>query len=178
MNYYSLLSFFASIFYAGLGIWVFSANKKGTPNRLFLFLSSCLFFWSFGNTFIYPETNRKMLEIWVRVAAPGWCIFPSLAIHFALLLTKRVRFKSFHIMYLFIYFPACFFTILAFLGKITPIDFINIAGNTYEIRNHNSLLGILYLFYNFSFMVTTLLICLIWRTKYANLVEKKRSYSL
>ena len=175
MNYYSLISFYASIFFAWLGRAVYIENKKGALNLLFLLISLCLVIWSFGNTFIYPETDRKVLDMWARIAAPGWCIFPALAIHSALRLTKAVKDNRFHFFYIFIYIPAVLFTILALTGQIIPIDYKHIGGNTYEIRNPYSFWGLLYLVYNFSFLLITMSIVLYWKAKHANLIEKKQS---
>ena len=174
MNYYSLLSFFASIFYAWLGISVYIENKKGSLNRIFLILSLSLFIWAFGNTFIYPETDRNKLEIWVRIASLGWCLFPTLAIHFALHLTKAVKDNRFHIIYIFIYSPAVLFVILALAGRITPIDFVHIGGTTYEIRNYHSVWSLMYIVYIFSFLFSTIAVVFYWKIKHASIIEKKQ----
>ncbi len=176
MNYYSLLSFFASIFYIWLGVTVYRENKNGILNRIFLLLNISLVLWALANTFIYPETDRNNLDFLERIAALGWCLFPSFAFHFALRFTKTISDNKFHLIYIFNYTPPVIFIILAMAGIILPTDYIQIRGNTYEIRDNKNLWGLLFLIYNFSYLLLTMIITLIWHNKRISYVEKKQAF--
>ncbi|HEY9765278.1 MAG TPA: histidine kinase N-terminal 7TM domain-containing protein, partial [Chroococcales cyanobacterium] len=93
MSLFSLLSFFAFLVYLTLGIQVHRLDKKARLNGIFFALCLALAIWAFSTTFLFSAPNKETCWFWYRLSAFGWCLIPSLLLHFFLQLTSSKKMK-------------------------------------------------------------------------------------
>lgn len=94
MNPFSLLAFFAFVVYAYFGVYVWRRGPSARLNRSFALLCACFAYWAGCFTFIYPAATKDLAWTLYRVAAPGWCLLPGVALYFVLVASRSPVVRS------------------------------------------------------------------------------------
>lgn len=163
MNLISAVSIITCCVYLYIGFYVFSMEKRSKINKLFMLLCIGMAIWSFAYAFVYV-TNEKQY-IWMKISAIGWCTFSSFVLHLVLLFTENKLGKK-KIVEVLLYFPsALFFYISVFLYRKNSLppkfvqDFFNIGD----------------FIYHFSFLLTSIILIVIWGMKANNIRKIKQA---
>jgi diguanylate cyclase (GGDEF)-like protein/PAS domain S-box-containing protein len=88
MNPYALLplcGFFANVVMA---IWVLARNPRSNANRLYALLGAATAYWSIVKFARWLVDDLEAARLLFAVSAPGWCLLPSLYLHFVIAYTR------------------------------------------------------------------------------------------
>lgn len=113
----SLAYYFVFLVYLSLGIYVFSLNRKETPNRIFSLICLSLCIWSFCFSMQNFSKNPPQALFWGKIASFGWSFFYSLIVHFALIITRKEKLLRRPLTYLLLYLPALINQYFFFFAK-------------------------------------------------------------
>ncbi len=109
MEYDTLLSiilYIGGCFYLFFGISGITSNFKSRTNRLFLYLTLLMSFWSLTLSIAISAPTEESSIFWMSMTVFGRGIFFSLLLHFIILLTKTTtRFKYKRLLISLIYLP-------------------------------------------------------------------------
>lgn len=172
MNFYALLSFCTSILYLLMGIYILRLDFKAGANRVFAILSFCFFIWAFSYSFIYTETNTKILWTWYRISMAGWCLIPFIALFMAYRLTKKSALPYW--LHVLLFIPPIALIIKGFSGVLLADGFIMINGTNYEILNTQSPWLWFYIAYYFSYMLGSFIVLFVNYCTTKNTLAKKQ----
>lgn len=86
---YAHLFFFSSMVYLYLSVLSWRLNSRAHLNRIFSAFTLVLSVWAFAYTFMLLAPDSETALFWRRVAAPGWCTFYAMFLHFVLVLTGK-----------------------------------------------------------------------------------------
>jgi diguanylate cyclase (GGDEF)-like protein/PAS domain S-box-containing protein len=88
MNPYALLplcGFFAN---AIMGTIVLARNPRSSANRLYALLGIATAYWSIVKFARWMVDDLQAAQFLFAVSAPGWCLLPSVYLHFAIVFTR------------------------------------------------------------------------------------------
>lgn len=165
MIFLSASSMFAVFIYCFIGIFAFQQNPKSAIHRIFLCLCISYAIWSFGYAFVYLLDDKYAISIWNKLAAIGWCSFSALSLYLVLLITEHPIIKN-QLVRLAIFLPGLFFFYLA-VFQFGP-----------EITTPHSISKVFYIgdfLYNFSYLLTSIILLLVWGIKSPTIRVKKQS---
>jgi PAS domain S-box-containing protein len=94
VNPFSLLAFFAFVVYVYFGVYVWRREPSARLNRSFVLLCACFAYWAGFFTFIYPAATKDLAWTLYRIAAPGWCLLPGVALYFVLVASRSPIVRS------------------------------------------------------------------------------------
>ncbi len=158
MNYesiFSALSLIAVYVYLHVGLSAYKHNSKSNINRFFLLLCISYAIWSFAYAFAYLATNKSVFSIWNKISALGWCSFSAITLYLVLLITDSKIAKRRSIQAV-IFLPAIIFLYMTvFLfgeGINTPI----LISKIFSIGDF---------LYNFSFLLASIILIIVWGAK-------------
>jgi len=152
---FSALSFVAVFIYVYVGIFTFRQSKNSKIHRMFLALCFSYGIWSFAYAFAYVSIDKYVFMYWNKIAAIGWCSFSAITLYLVLLITDNNLSRKKPIIGL-VFSPAVFFFVLAvfFFGE--------------GIKTTKLLSKIFYIgdfLYNFTFLLLSIIILLLWGLK-------------
>lgn len=133
MNVLSLLAFASGMVSLGMGIYLYRMDSRSILTRISLLITGLSAVWCFGYSFLISETDRSMMELWYRVALPGWVMPPSMMVHFSLVLTRGWRITGHPVAGTVIYLPMILFLVRGMTGTLVVADFIHGPYGTYEV---------------------------------------------
>jgi len=116
VNIFAWLSLGASISSLCLGVIVYSFNRKGTLNKLFLLASVATFFYMFTTVMMWISSNFAAASFWNKMGTI-WPFSEALVLNFALVFTgsKWIRNK---LNYAVLYLPAVAFWLIDILTNL------------------------------------------------------------
>jgi len=82
INPYAIPNFVSAIFSIGIGIFVFTRNKKSKVYISFLFLTLAVFIWQLGTFLLLLAPNTKQALFWCRFVYIGAIFIPVTTFHF------------------------------------------------------------------------------------------------
>ncbi|MGE5372576.1 MAG: ATP-binding protein [Solirubrobacterales bacterium] len=146
MNLFSLMSFFALLFYLYVGFYVIRSDSRSLANRVFLMLCFSFAIWAFAYTFIYPETDPATRWMWYRISALGWTTFPALVFHFDLAMVRSPLLKRRW------FLPALYIPVLLLLyksqtGILVAYDFVQTPLGAVELQVSGSVWNLCFVGY-------------------------------
>jgi len=110
MGYVSLITLLSSVIYIYLAIYAARMKPTTRLNRIFVALCLACAWWAFCIAIMFPAPTFQTAWFWFRLSAPGWCIGPTLLLHFTLVLTEgRDHLRKSKIIPL-LYLPSLIFT--------------------------------------------------------------------
>ncbi len=165
MIFLSASSMFAVFIYCFIGIYAFKQNPKSTIHRLFLCLCISYAIWSFGYAFVYLLEDKFAISIWNKIAAIGWCSFSALILYLVLLITEQEIIKN-RLVKLIIFIPGIFFFYMAVFLFGPDIKTPYIISKIFYIGNF---------IYNFSYLLASMVLLLLWGRKSKRVRIKKQS---
>jgi len=110
MGSVSLITLLSSIVYIYLAIYAARLKPATRLNRIFIALCLACAWWAFCIAFMFPASSFKVAWLWFRMSAPGWCIGPTLLLHFTLVLTENRDNVKKPLIRSFLYLPSLIFT--------------------------------------------------------------------
>ncbi|MDO4720846.1 MAG: EAL domain-containing protein [Peptostreptococcaceae bacterium] len=139
----SLAYYFVFLIYLSLGIYVFSLNRKETPNRIFSLICLSLCIWSFCFSMQNFGKNPPQALFWGKIASFGWSFFYSLILHFALILTQKEKLLRRPLAYLLLYLPALINQYFFFFAKDSSrrYEYVYAPFGWTDIRSRSGLLS-------------------------------------
>lgn len=149
--------------YLFVGVYGYNLEPKAKINRLFLILCISMSIWSFAYAFVYVTLEQQY--IWMKISAIGWCSFSSFILHLVLLFTENKLAKSKAITVI-LYIPSVLFfymSVFLFYNGLGPSKWIT---DFFYIGNF---------IYNFSFLLTSIVLVGIWGIKAENMRRKKQA---
>ena len=163
MIFLSASSMFAVLIYCFIGMYAYLQNPKSTIHKIFLGLCLSYAIWSFGYSFVYLLDDKNAISMWNKIAAIGWCSFSALSLYLVLLITENRIIKStFRFM---IFIPGMvFFYMTVFLFGPT-LDTPLLVSNIFYIGDF---------IYNFSYLLASIVILLLWGMRSNSLRTKKQ----
>jgi PAS domain S-box/diguanylate cyclase (GGDEF) domain len=165
---FSVLSLFAVVIYACIGIYTFTQNSKSIVHKVFLLLSTSYAIWSFAYSFAYISHDKYIFSFWNKISAIGWCSFSALTLFLVLLITENSIIKN-RIVRILIFLPAGIFFYLAIFLFGEGIRTSELVTNIFYIGDF---------LYNFSYLLISILSLLIWGLKSNNNRIKKQAFIL
>ncbi len=148
MTKYVFISYAAAVVYIYLGIYVYRLAPESRLNRLFLVICSLWAWWSLTYAMVFPAANTDDVWFWYRLSALGWCNFPGVTSHFALLMAGKSRRINRWLLYLLLYLPGLFFTGVVFSPwPMVVADFVQIDNLWFEMSAPGMLSRIFPLYY-------------------------------
>ncbi|MBP7585204.1 MAG: PAS domain S-box protein, partial [Spirochaetes bacterium] len=148
MEKYTLLSFISSIAFMYMGIYGIRLEPNAKLNRIFLALCTIWAWWALTYSYVFMAERVETVWFWYRLSSVGWCNFPGLTLHFALIATAyEERFRKVWL-YPALYLPGLLATAAVFSNvPLVAEDFVRIDGIWYEISNRGALSYIFPVFY-------------------------------
>ena len=110
MNFYALLSLFASAISITLAVSVFFINRNAKLNRLFLATMIFNSYWAFCLFMMSQSTTLEGALFWQKVLC-FWPFLMATMLHFTLVYTESRLLKN-KFVYVALYFPALFFSLI------------------------------------------------------------------
>jgi len=107
MNPFDLLSLAASIICISLGVVVYSFNRRGLLNKVFVLTSISAFFYAFTEVIMWQSSSFDSAYLWSKLGSI-WPFFVVLTVHFAIVFTKSALLKD-KLTYAVLYAPAVLF---------------------------------------------------------------------
>ncbi|HET6516485.1 MAG TPA: PAS domain-containing protein [Thermodesulfovibrionales bacterium] len=175
MNILSLFASFAFIVYSYLGIYTLRLDQKSPLSRTFSYLCLCFAVWAFAYTFLYSAPDKETAWFWYKISAPGWCLFPGVALHFFLFLTEHQEILRKWWSYVMLYLPGFVFTYQALTGVFLVEDFIYRGLGWCEVAPANQASLLLYALYYTVFILTGLVLTLQWGKRSKTAGKKKQA---
>jgi PAS domain S-box-containing protein len=166
MVYIAALSFIASVMYFYVGYNSYKLNRNSELCRIFFAVTISMTIWSFAGGFTYLAANKYEYFFWNKISAFGWCSFEAIALHFVMALTGNRILRHWYTK-LFIYTPAGIF-----LGMVLFLYGPNI--NTPPVIKYIFNIG--NFTYNFSYLLTTIILIALWGIKSKSRIIKKQAY--
>jgi len=138
MNTFSHLLFFSGLVYFVMGFVMIFIDRKARLNRTFLALNLSLFIWAFflGISTISPDKSDCIL--WSKIAAIGYCTFPSVSLHFFLIYAKKDSVLKKWWTYILLYLPAVILVVQATNQNLFVRDFFHNEYGWVAIANDKS----------------------------------------
>jgi len=161
LNIFSAISLLTSFINFSIGFLSLRADPKSKLNRTFSLLMASLGLWAFAYSFVYSAPSKEKAWLYFRISSIGWIWFSAFALHFVLVLTKRLDSVRKGLVVL-IYFPPSLFFIKNLLGKLTVEDFLMTSLGWVEIPLKNSLWYHLFFLYYLTYMVLVLYLIRRW----------------
>jgi diguanylate cyclase (GGDEF)-like protein/PAS domain S-box-containing protein len=124
MNLLSLLSSFACFAYISLGVYTLKLEPRASLNRLLFAIMMSASVWALSYSFIYAAPRVEDCFFWHRVSSLGWCLIPSLFLHFSFVFSGREKHAPRKWLLPVIYAPAAVFIARSFTGTITTEGFV------------------------------------------------------
>lgn len=175
MNLLSLVALIAFFIYLNLAFIVYRVNVNSRLHQQFMLLSISFAIWAFAYSFVYGGTDKDEIWFWYRVSALGFCTFPSFALHFFLILTKRTKWLAKRFFVLLIYVPAIVFTAIAIFDNLVASGFKQGLIGLVEIHRDDTIAYWIYILYYGSFIAYSFLITYWWGKTTAIKKEKKQA---
>ncbi len=75
-------------------MYVWRREPSARLNRAFAVLCACFAYWAFLFTFIYAAPSKPWAWLLYRIAAPGWCLLPGVALYFVLVASRSRTVRS------------------------------------------------------------------------------------
>lgn len=163
MNFLSAISIIACIVYLHIGFYAVSLEKDNKTNRLFMFFCIAMAIWSFAYAFYYLQNDDQY--IWIKISAIGWCTFSSFILHLVLIFTENKLSKK-RFVKISLYIPSAIFlymSVFLFTEKSKPSILIE---NFFYVGDF---------VYNFSFLLTSIILIGIWGFNSDNVRKRKQS---
>jgi PAS domain S-box-containing protein len=164
---YSLGFLIAFLFFLWLAGFVLFKDPKSSLNRVCALLCVSFAIWSFGDllTNIYLKTNPFF--------SIGWCIFPSFALWFILVFTKKKRIFKYWIIYLLFFLLPLIFIYKQWQGLLL----VDIATTPYAWFTvwSKSIWTYLYYAYYLSFILTGFYLVFDFMRKTKDFAEKSQA---
>jgi len=104
MNVFAWLSLSASIICFGLGLLVYSLNRKSSLNKLFFLACLAAFVYSFTTVMMWTASDFDSAYFWHKMGTI-WPFFVAIVVNFALVFTESNWLKN-KLNYLILYLPA------------------------------------------------------------------------
>jgi len=148
MEKYTLISFLGSLAFLYMGIYAIRLDPQARLNRVFLVLCSIWAWWSLTYSYVFTADRPETVWFWYRLSALGWCNFPGLTLHLALIITSLdERFRKIWL-YPALYLPGAVATALVFSPvPLVAEDFVRINGVWHEMSNPGVLSYVFPVFY-------------------------------
>lgn len=158
-------SLFSTLIYMFIGIYIFKQNKKCNIHKTFLILCISYATWSFAYAFAYLANNDKTFSFWNKISALGWCSFSAITLYLVLLLTET-KIVSKRILKILIFLPSVIFFYMAVFLFGYNINTSTVISNIFYIGDF---------LYNFTYLLSSIILLLIWGKRTSSLRIKKQS---
>ncbi len=119
MSQHALVDLIATITKLFFAIYVFEKNPRNAVNRLWSLLILCLVIWGFGEFILRVSSQAQTAEVVNRISRIGFCVLPSLFLHFVLEFTRKRGSDLSGKVVMALYAPAILFSSLQLSGLIT-----------------------------------------------------------
>jgi diguanylate cyclase (GGDEF) domain len=162
---FSALSFVAVIVYTYIGFYAYKQNKTSLVHRTFLLLCISYAIWSFAYAFVYVSVNPHTVSFWNKISALGWCSFSALTLYLVLLITG-IRLLSRKAWNILLFAPAFIFYYMAVFLFGPDIETPSWIMKLFYIGNF---------LYNFTCLLSSILILFIWGRKSQSIRIKKQA---
>lgn len=165
MHFLSATSMFAVLIYCFIGIYVFRQNPKLNIHKIFLCLSISYAIWSFGYAFVYLLTDKDAISFWNKFAAIGWCSFSALSLYLTLLITEN-KLTTRKYFSLIVFMPGLIFYYMAVFLFGPTIKTPDLISKIFYIGDF---------IYNFSYLLASIILLMIWGMKSTSIRIKRQS---
>ncbi len=169
----SFLTFAATIFYLGVGIYTFRKNRTSAINRHFLILSVFFSLWSLSASFAISAPSKEAAFFWFDTFSFSWFLFPPFFLHFFLSLSEGKFLLT--PLRLLLYIPGIILIIFTTGTRAIILDFQQGALGWYIIYNSDSF----WYFYNVLHYSAAVIVSLItlyrWYARTAVFEEKHQA---
>ncbi|HOV15435.1 MAG TPA: histidine kinase dimerization/phosphoacceptor domain -containing protein, partial [Spirochaetota bacterium] len=175
MKLFSILSIYISALYFLIGLYSLYLNRKSKLNIVFFLNCFFMAFWSLCNAIYYTAPNEETANFWFQLSSVSWCIFPSLFLHFFLLLARTKCSQN-------IFFLIAIYSISAFLFIKNLTGRIIITGFNFYIDYWHPVIAdktpwpYIYYLYILSFLIIALVLNIKWFRKIKLHIEKRQSF--
>ncbi|HBF87499.1 MAG TPA: hypothetical protein DDX39_02565 [Bacteroidales bacterium] len=136
MYYFAILAFLTGMLNLFLGVYSFSVSAKKAVNTLFLIFSSLLAVWSLFYAFVYIAPTKEYAWIFYDISSIGWVFFPSVLLHFSILLRDR-RYQYNSSLNLLMYIPPLVFQFRILTDYLLTVDMTHTKLGWIHVFNKN-----------------------------------------
>ncbi len=165
LTWVSLGSSFLCLF---IGVLVFSFNRRGLLNKIFLAATFFGFLYGFTEALMWQSNNYESALFWSKMGSI-WPFFAAATLHFALIFTENKWLKN-KLFYIVLYLPAIlFFAVSFFTHFISAPPIIEYWG--YEDHPAGTLIGYLSILWGAPLPLISFFLCY---RKFRSTVEKNR----
>jgi len=161
----SSTSLIAAVIYLYVGFYTYRLNRQSKVCKIFLLLNISMAIWSFAYSFAYTSVTSLEFSFWNKLSAFGWCSFSALTLYLVLLITENKLLKYWYIKLLVI-LPAPVFLYMALFLFGPNIKTNQIIETIFYTGNF---------LYNFSFLLISIFLLLVWGRKSKHLNQKKQA---
>ncbi|MGB7789020.1 PAS domain S-box protein [Methanoregula sp.] len=159
MQIFAFLSLISSILVLALGIFVYSTNRKIPLNQVFLLICMLAFYWTFMESMLRDADTISSAYVWMKLTFL-WVFLPAAGLHFILLFTKSDLLRRGRWIYVLVYAPAAFFSIIELTtNQIITTPVLKYWGYTYGYSPY-PLPFLVELVWVFGILVVSVLICI------------------
>lgn len=172
MGAVSIITLLSSIIYIYLAIYAVRLKPTTRLNRIFVALCLTCAWWAFCIALMFPAETYEQAWLWFRLSAPGWCLGPTVLLHFTLVLIENQesppnpRFRP------LLYVPPLIFMVMGMTHGVTATALFRAsfgwsplnAGNTYWY----------WAFTSYYVAYITLAIVLVWRWGKASQLNREK----
>jgi len=171
MSPLSFLYLLVFLFYLWLITFVFFKNSGSTLNRVCALVISCFAIWNLSDLVItiYPHPTFKTLAY----VSLGWCSFPSFALWFLLIFTKKKKILKHWIIYPILLVLPLFFIYKQWEGCLI-IDFVTVPYGRTIVWSQSIWKYAYFTYYNL-FILIGLYLCFDFMRKTDKVSEKKQA---
>jgi two-component system, cell cycle sensor histidine kinase and response regulator CckA len=152
----------ASLLYIGLGAMVLRLDVRARINQVFFAFCVALGVWSSAYIFLYTAPDESWCWVWQRIGALGRYSFPSIVLHFCLLLTDRRRALASPLTYLALYVPPAVFLGLAFTTHVVYTAFVQTPLGWVGVLDRRSVMPSLFVLYTIGSILLGAILVMAW----------------
>ncbi|MDD5065627.1 MAG: PAS domain S-box protein [bacterium] len=175
MNLYSYIAFFVTLVYLGLGYSLYRQDKKSQLYRVFFFLCMVFAFWVFCFAFYISVKTARNFWSWYELSSLGWCMMPSLFLHFVFLLSKRQDILKKTWTYFTLYLPSLILFYRSLTSHILASGFIPEKDFNIIILSMNDDWIWAFLLYFHLFSILSIVLLFLWSRRTPDELERKQA---
>jgi serine phosphatase RsbU (regulator of sigma subunit)/uncharacterized protein (DUF983 family) len=171
-NLYSIANLITGTLFLLLGIFVFSKNPKGLPNRIFAGMCFVSMLWQLSSFFGYNVQEISKVNLLMKLAYAGVTFISALFGHYAFILLKLDQ--KFKVYIRTIYIIGAFFVLLLPTSSLFIGDSVKFFWGFYPQRGIVHPLFLVYFIGNLNVVVSFLIYYLIFRRKELSAIQISR----
>ncbi|NLW91789.1 MAG: PAS domain S-box protein [Syntrophomonadaceae bacterium] len=172
MGSVSIITLLSAIIYIYLAVYAVRLKPTTRLNRIFVALCLTCAWWAFCIAMMFPAPTYEQAWLWFRLSAPGWCLGPTVLLHFTLVLIEKQQARPAARFRPVLYVPPLIFMVMGMTHGVTATTLFHASFGWSPLNVGNTLWYWAFTFYYVTYI--TLAIVLVWRWGKASPLNREK----